>query len=203
MLQQETLSTTSHLATNRAVHAASSGVLPMPALPTQQRMRRTARRAGRALVRVGGEVVWLPSSLRDFVLFMLALAAITGCLVLHLSLSVKILRLERQIATVTAQHERIEQQNAELTFRIAEASALSKMQTRTEALGFVNGNTQYYALPAGELAGRSTESSTIDAAENEPATGQSVQRASTASSSSTQTQSSVLTRLFYALNIRP
>ncbi len=142
MLQQNALPTTNRLSANRTIaDAPASG---LPAKEAGQRAQLAALGAGRVLRRTVGDALWLPDSLGSFLLFTLALAAITGCLVLHLTLSVKILRTEQQIAAVRVQRARVERQNAELTFQISEVSALSKMQTRAQALGFINTGDQHY-----------------------------------------------------------
>ena len=168
MLQQNALPTTNRLSTNRTAAAdARSGALP--AGEASQRAQRAALGAGRALRRAVGDALWLPDSLGSFLLFTLALAAITGCLVLHLTLSVKILRAEQQIAVVRTQRARVERQNAELTFQISEVSALSKMQTRAQALGFINtGDQHYVALETEPVAGPLLADGPSEAAQNQP-----------------------------------
>ncbi len=204
MLQHDTFPTANRLSTHRAAAVEGSA---RPGSETNRRVQRAARGAGRAAQRAVGDALWLPDNLRAFLLFTLALAAVTGCLVLHLSLSVDILRIEQQIDVVRAQRADVERHNAELTFQISEISALTKMEQRAQALGFVNLSEQYYV--ALDSAPNSTPNSkgVTEPAEGAPTQRGGVPIAATASDQPAQPSASqrpnLLSRLLAALDFRP
>ena len=197
MLQQNAFPTTNQLSSHPAMaDAPASG---LPAEEAGQRAQRAALGAGRALRRAVGDALWLPDSLGSFLLFALALTAITGCLMLHLTLSVKILRTEQQIALVRAQRARVERQNAELTFQISEVSALSKMQTRAQALGFINtGDQHYVALETEPASSPLIAAGPTEAALEQP----EIAAMSTAGPARDQTRPDLLGHLLHALDFR-
>ncbi|MBV7330077.1 hypothetical protein KFU94_17890 [Chloroflexi bacterium TSY] len=96
------------------------------------------------------QMLWLPDELSSFMLFMVVLTLLSLALLLHIQLSVQILETRSELDQLQRQHAKIEQENAELIWRMNQNTSLDHVRQRALILGFVPIQTHHF-LPVADL----------------------------------------------------
>lgn len=90
----------------------------------------------------------LPSSLRHFLFFVLAVSLVCTAMTMQILLSIQIWQTTAKVERLKAEYRTIEQQNTALVWEIAQKSTLENVQQRAAALGYsVALNRHYIAAP--------------------------------------------------------
>jgi len=90
----------------------------------------------------------LPSSLRHFLFFVLAVGLVCTAMTMQILLSIQIWQTTAKVERLKAEYRTIEQQNTALVWEIAQKSTLENVQQRAAALGYsVALNRHYVAAP--------------------------------------------------------
>lgn len=94
----------------------------------------------------------LPSTGRAFFVYLVGLLIFCGGLSLYILLSVQILESEDILYRKEAAYHEINQQNADIIWRISQASNLTRVQQQAQTLGYTVADSHHYvqaaALPA-------------------------------------------------------
>lgn len=88
----------------------------------------------------------LPVTWQQYLLACLALAVVFGGMLLHVLLSVQIAGADFQLRQMSAEYARIERQNSELVYQIAQRSSLVQMANLAAQQGYVPATGRTYAL---------------------------------------------------------
>lgn len=94
----------------------------------------------------------LPTTWQQYLLACLALGVVCGGLLLHVLLSVQIARADFQLRQMRAEYARIERQNSELVYQIAQQSSLAQMAALAAQQGFAPASGRTYALRSTAVA---------------------------------------------------
>lgn len=100
----------------------------------------------RARLRALGHWLPLPATWQQYLLACLALAVVLGGMLLHVLLSVQIARADFQLRQLRADYARIERQNSELIYQIAQRSSLAQMAALAAEQGYVPATGRTYVL---------------------------------------------------------
>lgn len=93
------------------------------------------------------EALRLPTTAREFLLFLAALALLAGGLTMHVLLSAHLFEARVHLANLNLQLSRVEEANAELVWKIAEAGRLDAVQARALKLGYSYAPDRLYVAP--------------------------------------------------------
>ena len=88
----------------------------------------------------------LPATWQQYLLACLALAVVLGGMLLHVLLSVQIAHADFQLRGLRADYARIERQNSELVYQIAQRSSLAQMAKLAADQGYVPATGRTYVL---------------------------------------------------------
>jgi hypothetical protein len=88
----------------------------------------------------------LPATWQQYLLACLALAVVMGGMLLHVLLSVQIARADFQLRELNAAYARIERQNGELVYQIAQRSSLAHMAQLAAEQGYVPATGRTYTV---------------------------------------------------------
>ncbi len=90
----------------------------------------------------------LPSNLRHFIFFVLAVGLVCTAMTMQILLSIQIWQTTAKVERLKAEYRKIEQQNTALVWEIAQKSTLENVQQRANALGYsIALNRHYVAAP--------------------------------------------------------
>jgi Tfp pilus assembly protein PilX len=93
------------------------------------------------------ELLGLPTTLRGFLLFVLATLLVCAGMALLVLTSIQIFQLRQQIATLQEHYRAIERENAELVWQIAEHTALPTVHRRALELGYDVPAVRHFVAP--------------------------------------------------------
>ncbi len=94
----------------------------------------------------------LPVTWQQYLLACLALGVVLGGLLLHVLLSVQIARADFQLRQMRAEYARVERQNGELVYQIAQRSSLAQMAKLAAEQGYVPATGRTYAVRSSATA---------------------------------------------------
>jgi|GEM_PF-6125620 len=86
----------------------------------------------------------LPNSGRAFAFYLLGLSLLCGLLAFYIYLSVQILEAEHLLYGREATYHQVNQQNAEITWRIGQETSLARVQERALALQYAPAASRHY-----------------------------------------------------------
>jgi len=116
----------------------------------------------------------LPSTARAFFIYLVGLLAFCGGLSLYILLSVQILEAEDVLYKKEAAYHEINQQNADIVWRISQASTLARVQQQAETLGYTVADSHHYvqiaALPAIAQQVAAVQATSLQATTLQPST---------------------------------
>jgi hypothetical protein len=93
------------------------------------------------------ELLGLPTTLRGFVLFVLAAALVCAGMGLLVMSSIQIFQAHQQIATLQQHYRAVERENAELVWEIAQHTSLTTVQRRALELGYEVPAVRHFVAP--------------------------------------------------------
>lgn len=93
------------------------------------------------------ELLGLPTTLRGFVLFVLAAALVCAGMSLLVLSSIQLFQARQQIATLQQHYRAIERENAELVWQIAQHTSLATVQRRASELGYEVPAVRHFVAP--------------------------------------------------------
>lgn len=93
------------------------------------------------------EALRLPTSVREFLLFLAGLVLLAGGLTMHVLLSAQLFQARVELANLHVQLSRVEEANAELVWEIAEAGRLDAVREQALALGYRPAPERLYVSP--------------------------------------------------------
>jgi hypothetical protein len=102
------------------------------------------------------EVLPVPSTWQQYVLACLAIGVVAGGLCLQVLLSVQIARAESTLRQMRSEYARVERQNSELVYAIAQQSSLAQMANLATQHGYVPATGRTYvmrSMPATTIVG--------------------------------------------------
>lgn len=94
----------------------------------------------------------LPNSGRAFSIYLLGLSLLCGLLAFYIYLSVQILEAEHQLYGREATYHQVNQQNAEITWRVGRETSLARVQERALALQYEPAASRHYVQASEPLA---------------------------------------------------
>jgi hypothetical protein len=118
----------------------------------------------------------LPTTWRQYLLACLALAVVMGGMLLHILLSVQIAHADLQLRQMRETYARVERQNSELVYQIAQRSSLAHMAQLAAQQGYVPATGRTYAVRPDAVAidpvrGDLSPQAVTPAAQRQPAPG--------------------------------
>ncbi|HRJ41150.1 MAG: hypothetical protein KJZ86_14425 [Caldilineaceae bacterium] len=96
----------------------------------------------------------LPRTFREYLLWLLILAAVTGLALLQVWVALQISQAELNVAELRNQYQMIEQENAQLLWEISHFTTLERVQSEAVAAGFVPVLHRRYVTPQSSGAPR-------------------------------------------------
>lgn len=113
---------------------------------------------GQARRRVLGRMLQLPTTAHGYAVFVACLLILAFTMVLHITLSAEIMRMEVKVSALKQEHSQIEQTNANLVWQIAVNSSLSDVHRRAQTLGYTADiPIKYVVVPADVAASAAAE----------------------------------------------
>jgi hypothetical protein len=125
----------------------------------------------------------LPGTWQQYLLACVALAVVLGGLLLHVLLSVQIARADFQLRQLRDAYGRVERQNSELVYQIAQRSSLAQMAQLAAAQGYAPATGRTYTVRSSDaLAGAASSAGSPATSTSLPQTAPTAADAAAASS---------------------
>ena len=112
----------------------------------------------------------LPGTWQQYLLACAALTVVLGGLLLHVLLSVQIARADFQLRQLRDAYARVERQNSELVYQIAQRSSLAQMAQLAAAQGYAPATGRTYAVRSSDILADAVSSAGSSASASLPQT---------------------------------
>lgn len=110
------------------------------ALAQTQRAPRVGKTVSGSTIGTGwqqvADVLQLPNSIQSFLVFFIMLLLVAGSMIMHVMLSVQVMEKEATLGRLNAQYAQIQRQNAELVWKINQASDLAHIYQKAVSAGY-------------------------------------------------------------------